>query len=245
LELGTLVFEHPDFILVNKPAGVSVHKDNAPEGFIGALTHARSEPLWLVHRLDKLTSGLLLLARNQVAAAELSQAFAQRQVDKLYLAVSAHKPKRKQGMISGDMEQARRGNWKLSRTQSNPARTEFVSRNLAPGYTLLVCHPLTGKTHQIRVALKSEAAPILGDNRYAGQGDTDTDRGYLHAWQLGFNYQGETFCFRADPTEGDWFIYAVEQGALDASKGGLQFPEHWKLPWLSSTQGQYHGVENE
>lgn len=216
---------------MNKPAGVSVHKDDAAVGYVGALSQARSEPLWLVHRLDKMTSGLLLLARNAPAAAALSQGFAQHQVDKLYLAISRHKPKRKQGMISGGMEPARRGSWKLSRSKTNPARTEFICRNLLPGYNLIVCHPLTGKTHQIRVALKSEGAPILGDQRYAPAQSDQTDRGYLHAWQLGFRFEGETYRFRADPNTGQWFALATESGALDGL--GLELlPQHWMIPLL-------------
>ena len=231
MELGALVYEHADFILVNKPAGVSVHKDESEQGYVGALSESLAEPLWLVHRLDKLTSGLLLLARNQAAAAQLSEAFAQRQVDKLYLAISRHKPKRKQGMISGDMEAARRGSWKLSRSRTNPAKTEFVSRNLAPGYTLIVCHPLTGKTHQIRVALKSEGAPIVGDQRYETGTGLNSDRGYLHAWQLGFNYQGESFKFCAKPDSGVLF----EQAFQSDLAGWLELdnlPQHWQIPLL-------------
>lgn len=231
MELGNLVFEHAEFIVVDKPPGVSVHKDDTLLGYVGALAEARAEQLWLVHRLDKMTSGLLLLARNPTAAALLSQAFAQRQVDKLYLAISRHKPKRKQGMISGDMEPARRGSWKLTRTHQNPARTEFISRNLAPGYTLLVCHPLTGKTHQIRVALKSEAAPILGDQRYGSKLEEGADRGYLHAWQLGFQFNDERFCFRVDPEKGEWFTLLTQSQALEAVDLA-KLPSHWSLPLL-------------
>lgn len=245
MELGTLVYEHADFILVNKPADVSVHKDDTEQGFIGAWTESRAERLWLVHRLDKMTSGLLLLARSQTAAAELSRQFADRKVDKLYLAISRHKPKRKQGMISGDMEPARRGSWKLARGRSNPARTEFICKNFAPGYNLILCHPLTGRTHQIRVALKSEGSPILGDSRYESDAAV-IDRGYLHAWQLGFRYQGAEYCLRADPDSGEFFDQAIKSGVL--SQLDLEnLPSHWSLPRLRSTEaGQNQRVnENE
>jgi len=230
VELGGLVYEHPDFILVNKPAGVSVHKDDTEQGYVGALSEKRAEPLWLVHRLDKMTSGLLLLARNQAAAAELSGCFAARQVDKLYLAISRHKPKRKQGMISGDMEPARRGGWKLTHGHLNPARTEFISKNFAPGYNLILCHPLTGKTHQIRVALKSEGAPILGDRRYESDAPV-ADRGYLHAWQLGFRYQDVEYRLRADPDAGELFMQAAASGVLK-QVDLKNLPKHWSLPLL-------------
>ena len=230
MELGRLVYEHADFILVNKPAGVSVHKDDAQLGFVGAWAELRAERLWLVHRLDKMTSGLLLLARDQSAAADLSAQFADRLVDKLYLAISRHKPKRKQGMVAGDMEPARRGSWKLTRGRSNPARTEFICKNFAPGYNLILCHPLTGKTHQIRVALRSEGSPILGDSRYEPDAPV-SDRGYLHAWQIGFHYQNAEYRFRADPESGEYFSQAIESGIL--SQFDLEnLPTHWSLPVL-------------
>lgn len=230
MELGQLVYEHADFILVNKPAGVSVHKDDSQQGYVGAWSDLRAEPLWLVHRLDKMTSGLLLLARNQTAAAELSRQFADRQVDKLYLALSRHKPKRKQGMISGDMEPARRGSWKLTRGRSNAARTEFICKNFAPGFNLILCHPLTGKTHQIRVALKSEGSPILGDSRYESDASV-SDRGYLHAWQLGFRYHDAEYRLRVDPDSGEFFDQMIASGIL--SQFDLEkLPSHWSLPIL-------------
>jgi len=225
------VFEHPDFILVDKPANVSVHRDQSEQGFLMALSQARQEPLWLVHRLDKMTSGLLLIGRNQQAASELSALFADRKVDKLYLTVSAAKPRRKQGMITGDMQSARRGSWKLVRSQKNPARTEFISRSLGEGMRLFLCHPLTGKTHQIRVALKSEGSPILGDSRYASQQDRIADRGYLHAWQLGFEFRSQKFSFRADPVLGVWFEKARSQGDLEALLSE-NLPPHWQLTYL-------------
>jgi len=231
LELGRLVFEHPEFIVVDKPAGVSVHKDLDQSGYLMAWSAARNEPLWLVHRLDKMTSGLLLLGRTQSAAAQLSQLFALREVEKLYLAISASKPRRKQGMIRGDMQSARRGSWKLLRTEQNPAATEYVSRGVGQGRRLFLCHPLTGKTHQIRVALKSEGAPILGDSRYATGSAANADRGYLHAWQLGFEFFGECFRFRADPSSGEWFDRALQQGELEALLGE-NLPAHWQLRYL-------------
>ena len=229
MELGRTLFEHPDFIVMDKPAGISVHKDADDLGYVMALSRQRGESLWLVHRLDKMTSGLLVLARNETAAAYVSGLFAKREVDKLYLAISTHKPKRKQGMISGDMQSARRGSWKLLRSNKNPAKTEFTSMGLDEGYRLILCHPLSGKTHQIRVALKSEGAPICGDTRYGG---ASSDRGYLHAWQLGFIYMGEAFNFRADPLEGQLFKIASDKD-LFTRLMTVSIPQHWSLPHLS------------
>ncbi len=224
--------ETEQFIVFDKPAGRSVHKDEDETGLITQLSIARGEPLWLVHRLDKLTSGILLLARSQEAAAELSEAFRQRQVDKLYLALSRSKPKRKMGRIAGDMEKARGGSWRLSRSQHNPAITDFVSRSAGEGIRLLLCHPVTGKTHQIRVALKSEGAPVLGDSRYEA-GSEYSDRGYLHAWQLGFRFNGHTYSFRIDPKQGELWSTPVIQDQIRGLSTRESWPAHWLLPCLN------------
>ena len=218
-----VVYEHPDFVVVNKPAGVSVHKD---EGDVGFVTHVakylKAEPLFLVHRLDKMTSGLLILARNTDANRRLSMMFQERQVSKFYIALSNQKPKKKQGLVKGDMSKGRGGSWKLLKTQLNPAITQFFSYSLADmddlskgankGLRLFLLKPHTGKTHQLRVALKSLGAAILGDARYAiapSDGGDMPDRGYLHAWRLCFDYQGDTFDLEAFPQTGKLFTDAL------------------------------------
>ena len=117
---------------------------------------------------------------------------------KTYLALSSQKPAKKQGWVKGDMAKARRGAWKLLRTQHNPALTRFHSRSIAPGLRLFVLQPLSGKTHQLRVAMKSLGSPILGDTLYGGQA---AERLFLHAWRLQFDYAGTSFCITAVPDE--------------------------------------------
>ncbi len=80
-----------------------------------------------MHRLDKGTSGLLLLAKSSEAAAKLAELFQNQQIQKFYLALTDQKPKKKQGWVKGDMVQARRSAWKLTGTLSNPAVSYFVS----------------------------------------------------------------------------------------------------------------------
>jgi tRNA pseudouridine32 synthase / 23S rRNA pseudouridine746 synthase len=187
-----------NFIVINKHPNVSVHKDDGDTMLLQQVAQQTGDTqLYLIHRLDKMTSGLLLLARSHVAASELSKAFAERVVEKFYLALSSKKPRKKQGTVCGDMQRSRRSSWMLLPTKDNPAITQFFSAAAEPGQRLFICKPHTGKTHQIRVALKSLGAPIVGDPIY-NVGD-QADRGYLHAMVLRFPYQGEWYTFRCDP----------------------------------------------
>jgi tRNA pseudouridine32 synthase / 23S rRNA pseudouridine746 synthase len=181
-----------------------------------------------VHRLDKVTSGLLVMAKNAAANEVLSEQFRDRLVEKFYLAISAKKPKKKQGLIRGDMAPARRGAWKLLASTENPAITQFMSLSLSPGKRLFIVKPHTGKTHQIRVALKSIGAPILGDQLYADSASCEgIDRVYLHAYSLGFHFHGEYFRFVEKPREGNVFLSDECRIALS------DIEPVWNLSWPS------------
>lgn len=232
-----IIHIHSDFVLINKHPNVSVHKDDGETMLVQEVARVvGDENLFLVHRLDKMTSGLLLLARQQNAARELSQAFAQRKVDKYYLALASKKPKKKQGLICGDMQRSRRSTWKLLNSHSNPAVTQFFSMAADEGVRVFLCKPYTGKTHQIRVALKSIGSAIIGDPIY--NGSIDSDRGYLHAFCLAFSYQNQYFRFHCDPNDE---TLSPVMGALWRSDNVTQVIHQWQQPWslnwpsLSST----------
>ena len=193
--------EQADFRVVNKDAGVDMHDDAGVPGLVSRVSAAVGQNVYPVHRLDKVTSGLVLLAKNKEATSELSQSFAGRRVKKTYLAISDRSPKKKQGWVKGDMAKSRNGSWKLLHSLDNPAITYFQSVALAiPHHRLYIVSPHTGKTHQIRVALKSISAPILGDERYGG---SVADRTYLHAWRLQFSYARAEYSVEVDPLWGE------------------------------------------
>lgn len=194
-----ILLSHPDFIAINKPADCSVHSENGIPGLAARLAaHLGIPQTWMLHRLDKPTSGILLFSLNRQAAAQLSEQFARRQMHKTYIALSDRRPAKKQGTIKGGMEKSRRGTWKLTRSTENPAVTQFTSHSLAPKLRLFRLRPLTGKTHQLRVAMKSLGSPILGDTHYGG---TPAARMYLHAQRLAFDYKGTHFDIFAAPDE--------------------------------------------
>jgi tRNA pseudouridine32 synthase/23S rRNA pseudouridine746 synthase len=198
----TVVIEHRDFIVVDKNAGIDMHDDAGIFGLVSRVSLSLGLGVYPVHRLDKVTSGLVLLAKNKETTAILSQAFAKREVSKTYLAISDRAPKKKQGWIKGDMAKARNGSWKLLHSRNNPAVTYFQSITLdIPHHRLYIVSPHTGKTHQIRVAMKSISAPIIGDERYGG---TVSDRTYLHAWHLRFKYGEAEYSVEAQPKWGGW-----------------------------------------
>ena len=201
-----VVYQHSDFIIINKPEGISVHKDQEELGLTELVAKQLNVPqVWLVHRLDKVTSGLLILALNAESAAEFLRLFSEYKIHKTYLALSSQKPKKKQGLIIGDMKKARDGAWKLCQTKENPAITRFESVSCEPNLRLFILKPQTGKTHQLRVAMKSLGSPILGDGLY-GKNIEKIDRTYLHATQLEFDYLNDFISVTCLPSQGQFWI---------------------------------------
>ena len=216
-----ILFENSDFLVALKNAGLNFHSEEEG-GFVVQVSQQLGVPLFPVHRLDKMTSGLIIFAKTSDVAAVFGKMFENREVEKYYLAISMRKPKKKMGWIKGDMGSARRGDYKLLTTMENPAITQFISCALRTHERFFLIKPHTGKTHQIRVALKSLGSPIAGDERYA-QADVarKEDRGYLHAYALKFHLNGEEFSFVSPPDEGERFVSDACKMQLDA----------WNQPW--------------
>lgn len=140
------------------------------------------------------------------------------------MAISGKKPKKKQGLIKGDMAPARRGAWKLLTSQQNPASTQFFSKSIGSGKRLFIVKPHTGKTHQIRVALKSVGSPILGDSLY-GSDEINNERAYLHAYSLAFNLAGQDYRYTELPREGEEFLTEEFKMAM------AEYAQPWSLSW--------------
>lgn len=216
-----VLYENNHFIIAIKHAGVNFHSEEEA-GFVVLMSQQTGIPLFPVHRLDKMTSGLIILAKSSEVAALFGKMFENREVEKYYLAISMRKPKKKQGWIKGDMGSARRGDYKFLTTMLNPAVTQFISCALRTHERFFLIKPHTGKTHQIRVALKSLGSPIAGDDRYAHAEEArKEDRGYLHAYALRFVLNDEAFSFVAPPDEGERFM---------SSQCKVQL-ETWDKPW--------------
>lgn len=221
----TLVDQQTDFVVLNKADGVSFHSDDGV-GLVVQAEQTLGYKLFPVHRLDKVTSGLIILARSSEAAAQLTALFAQQQIEKYYLALSQAKPVKKQGWVKGDMVPARRGSWKLLSSQHNPAVSYFISQGFADlPFRAFLIKPYSGKTHQIRVALKSQGAVILGDSQYQGA----ADRVYLHAYAVRFCLNGADYQYVQVPQTGSLYLQLCQSGAL------ANWAEPWLLPWPEYT----------
>lgn len=217
-------------------AGDAVHKGFATQrkvipGIVSLLkAQLGLSQLHLCHRLDTGTSGCLCLAKNESMAAEIGALFKTRAVSKYYLALSNSKPKKKQGTLIGDMKNRRGGQRILLKTTENPAITQFFSASSKPGVRGFVVKPHTGKTHQIRVALKSIGSPISGDTLYGGE---KAERLNLHAWQLTLPLQSESLVVTA-PINTTVALFEEEAFTLCDYKGGFADPEI--QDWVSTLQ---------
>lgn len=195
-----LIAEHERFVVVSKAAGVSFHQEDELPGVAALARELVGGSLHALHRLDKVTSGLMVLARDASSARELGLAFADHRIEKRYLAIASKPAQKKQGWVRGGMEKGRNGTWRLTRSQELEAITWFISAGLgsmAPGRSLdgvadatlrlFLLRPYSGRTHQLRVAMKSLGSPIVGDQAYGG---CSARRTFLHAWQLAFELDG-------------------------------------------------------
>ncbi|MCC6381099.1 MAG: RluA family pseudouridine synthase, partial [Dehalococcoidia bacterium] len=166
----------------------------------------------IVHRLDKDTSGLVSVAKNQQAYAALTEALAERRVKKRYLAIATGTGLPREGRIEGAIgrDPAHRQRMAI-REGGRDAATAFTVLAEGAGASLVEARPETGRTHQIRVHFASIRHPLVGDRLYGGTG---AERQMLHAWRLGFEHPatGEWLDLEAAPPED--FVLVAEGLAL-------------------------------
>lgn len=200
-----IVFENEDLIVVNKPAGMVVHP--AAGHSAGTLVHAAlaHAPQMLgiggegrpgvVHRLDKDTSGLILLAKNDAAHRWLQEQFRARQVEKVYLALVDGKPPTPTGRVEVAIGRDPTKRKQMAVVPSHKGRLAvslYRTLEAFPRHTLLEVHPLTGRTHQIRLHLAFIGCPVVGDRVYGRRKPSlPLERQFLHAFRLRLRLPGE------------------------------------------------------
>jgi 23S rRNA pseudouridine1911/1915/1917 synthase len=196
-----VVFEDDHLMVINKPPGLVVHP--APGNWSGTLLNGllayhsdfQSVPrAGIVHRLDKDTSGLMVVARTREVMDLLIQSIAARSVVRQYLAVAHHEwkgPKNRtvEAPIGRDpRNRLRMAVVDLSHQSGKAARTDFELQSAASGVCLVRCNLHTGRTHQIRVHLASIGHPLVADELYGGRPLEGLQRQALHAFRLAFDH---------------------------------------------------------
>ena len=200
-----IIFENDDMLVVNKPAGMVVHPAaghdsgtlaNAVLGYAPEIEGIGGEKRpGVVHRLDKETSGLILLAKNERAHRWLQDQFRLRKVEKIYLALVDGQPPTPSGRVEaaiGRDPKQRKQMAVVTPGKGRDAYSEYSTLESFPEHTLLEVHPITGRTHQIRLHMAFIGCPVVGDTIYGLRHPSlPLKRHFLHAQRLTIRLPGE------------------------------------------------------
>ncbi|MGB5924778.1 MAG: RluA family pseudouridine synthase [Dehalococcoidia bacterium] len=192
----TVIHEDEDIMVIDKPAGLTVHPaPGHPSHTLVNAILARCPGLTIsnelmrpgiVHRLDKDTSGLIVVAKNDFAREYLAAQFKSRTVTKRYLVLVKGRLSPEQGIIEAPIGRDPRRRQKMAIVEAGKeATTQYQVRKYLDTYTLVEVSPLTGRTHQIRIHLSAIGCPVVGDPIY-GIKSAHLDRQFIHAYRLGF-----------------------------------------------------------
>lgn len=213
VDTSRVLFEDDDILAYNKPPGVSCD----PKGIL-RLLHAYHPSLQLIHRLDKETSGVLLLAKNQPALDRMIEEFKQFRVHKVYWAIVDGVLEEKKGIVKNYL--GRKAFFQgqtiwgaVSNRKGMFAHTNWERLKQGKECALVACMPITGRMHQIRVHLSELGHPILGDHQYGKQFFCrfKAPRYLLHAYQIAFQHAGKELVIKA-PIPDDFKKAAKELG---------------------------------
>ena len=192
-----IAYEDAYLLVVDKPAGIVVHPGAGhAEGTLAQALRAHGaaggeeDRAGIVHRLDRDTSGLLVIARSIDAHERLGQLVRARELEREYLALVRGKPRSRTGRIEAPIGRDRNDPTRQSLDSERPreAVTHFELEELLPRHSLLRVRLETGRMHQIRVHLAAIKLPVSGDRTYGVPGDLDLERQFLHASRLAFTH---------------------------------------------------------
>ncbi|MEX0787732.1 MAG: RluA family pseudouridine synthase [Anaerolineales bacterium] len=208
-----VLFEDESILVLDKPAGLVVHPSagHASATLVHAvLAHVPDLPgiggerrPGIVHRLDRETSGVIVIAKDEAAYHSLQTQFEKRSVEKIYRALVVGAPPADEGEITGAIGRHPKDRKKMavvSQRKGRAATTRFLILERFPRHTELEVRPTTGRTHQIRVHLASVGSPVLGDQVYTKRsGGPSAPRTMLHAWRIRIHHprSGESSEFEA------------------------------------------------
>ncbi len=191
-----VLYDDEHLLVVDKPAGISVHPGAGERRgtlaaqllTLGAAGGPDPDRPGVVHRLDRNTSGAIVVARSEQAHAALQDAIRRRAVERRYLALVRGHPRSRTGRIEAPLGRDRRAPTRRSLDTDEPrdAVTHFELREAMQQHALLDVSLETGRTHQIRVHLAAIDLPVSGDVQYGVKGDLELERQFLHAYRLRF-----------------------------------------------------------
>lgn len=163
-----IIHEDEDYVIINKPPYMATLNDRAKDYNVLSLAKEYNERLTPCHRLDKDTSGALVLSKNEKAYRNIAIQFENRTIEKLYHAITDGLHETDPILIEAPLGNLIRGKVKVDFSEGKASATKIRTAKLFKKHTLFECKPVTGRTHQIRVHLSHIGAPIAGDENYGG-----------------------------------------------------------------------------
>ena len=204
----SIIFENNDFIVLNKWSQIATQGGSKIKTSIDHIIKNINEQFRLVHRLDKETSGLLLIAKNLNYAKRLSFLFKQKQITKFYVALCEGNPKNN---VSAVKLKIKNKKLKMEETLTN---YKVINKNKK--ISSILFNPQTGKTHQLRIVSKKLGCPIVGDNKYNVYSKYAKENLMLHAFGLRFSINNKKFEFISNLPE--YFINFMKKNNLKINK---------------------------
>lgn len=226
-----IIYEDNELVFINKPAFISsLNERNNENKSIISIAKKFNNDLQLCHRLDKETSGILVLSKNAAVYRDMAIKFEHREIDKTYHAIVEGSLSVENKSIHIPLAVTKKGIAKVDLKEGRPSETIFSTIKLFKHFTLLSCKPITGRLHQIRIHLASQNFPISGDLTYGGQlpllsnykkkykvGKFENEnpmikRVALHAFELKFELNGKNYEISAPyPKDFDVFLKQIEK----------------------------------
>ena len=204
----SIIFENNDYIVLNKWSQIATQGGSKIKISIDHIIRHINLNYRLVHRLDKETSGLLLIAKNLNYAKKLSSLFKQKEITKFYIALCEGKPENNYSHVKLEIKNKK---LKIENTLTN-----YKVININNGISSILFNPQTGKTHQLRIVAKNLGCPIVGDNKYNIHSKYKKESLMLHAFALNFNINRKKFEYFSNLP--DYFINFIKNNNLKINK---------------------------
>ena len=204
----SIIFENNDFIVLNKWSKIATQGGSKIKTSIDHIIKNINEQYRLVHRLDKETSGLLLIAKNLNYAKKLSFLFKQKEITKFYIAICEGIPKNNTSQVKLEI--------KTKKLKIEDSLTNYKLLNKNKSISSILFNPQTGKTHQLRIVSKNLGCPIVGDSKYNVYSKYTKENLMLHAFALSFKINKKKFEFISNLP--DYFLNFIKKNNLKINR---------------------------